>query len=266
MPFLHANGVALHYDDRGDPALPTLVFSNSLGTDFRIWNDVVAGLCQNHRIIRYDKRGHGLSEATPAPYQMADHVADLASLLDQLKTGPSTIIGISVGGMIAQGLAALRPELVAALVLCNTAHVIGTEDMWNQRIETATNSGISSMAGPILERWFTRAFRTSGDPAFTGYHAMLTRTTVDGYAGTCAALRDADLTESARALAVPVLCLVGDEDGSTPPELVKSLSDLIAGSQYEVIRAAGHLPCIEQPAETTRLIAEFLRINQSAIN
>ncbi len=261
MPFLHANGVVLHYDDRGDPALPVLVFANSLGTDFRIWDEVADTFSGTHRIIRYDKRGHGLSEATPAPYKLADHVNDLASLLDQLNVASATIVGISVGGMIAQGLTALRPDLVAALVLCDTAHVIGTEDMWNQRIETATSTGIDSMAGPILERWFTRSFRTSGDPAFTGYHAMLTRTTVDGYAGTCAALRDADLTESARAIAVPVLCLVGKEDGSTPPELVKSLADLIPGSRFEVIKAAGHLPCIEQPAETARLIAGFL--NQS---
>lgn len=264
MRFMHANGVALHYDDRGDPALPALVFSNSLGTDFRIWNDVAAAFAGTHRIICYDKRGHGLSEAMPAPYSMADHVNDLASLLDQLSITSATIIGVSVGGMIAQGLAALRPDLVAALVLCDTAHVIGTEDMWNQRIDTATSTGIASMADPILARWFTKKFRQSGDPAFAGYQAMLTRTTVDGYAGTCAALRDADLTESARAIAVPVLCLVGEEDGSTPPELVKSLSDLIPGSRFEVIGQAGHLPCIEQPVETARLIADFLNQNPSA--
>lgn len=264
MRFLHANGVVLHYDDRGDPALPVLVFSNSLGTDFRIWNDVVAAFAGTHRIVRYDKRGHGLSEATPAPYLMSDHVNDLASLLDRLNIASATIIGVSVGGMIAQGLAALRPDLVAALVLCDTAHIIGTQEMWNQRIDTAKNTGIASMADPILERWFTENFRKSGDPALTGYHAMLTRTTVDGYAGTCAALRDADLTESSRAIAVPVLCLVGEEDGSTPPDLIKSLSDLIPGSRFEVIAGAGHLPSIEQPGETARLIADFLNQNPSA--
>lgn len=258
MTFARINDVVLHYEDRGGDGLPALVFSNSLGTDFRIWDAVVGELGENHRVIRYDKRGHGLSEATPAPYAMTDHVNDLAALLDHLGVSKAAIVGLSVGGMIAQGLAALRPDLVSALVLCDTAHKIGTAELWNERIDGVSTNGFSQLAGAIMERWFTPAYRSPDNAEFTGYLAMLTRTTVDGYVGTCAAIRDCDLTESTRAISVPALCLVGDQDGSTPPDLVRSLADLIGGAQFAVVKDAGHLPCIEQPRETAKLIDQFL--------
>jgi 3-oxoadipate enol-lactonase len=258
MAFARVNDVVLHYDVRGRQDGPALVFSNSLGTDFRIWDEVAAALGDRWRIVLYDKRGHGLSEATPAPYRMTDHVDDLAALLAHLDIGKAAVVGLSVGGLIAQGLAATRPDLVSALVLCDTAHKIGTPDMWNARIDTVTRKGIAAMSDAILERWFTPGYRVPENADFIGYSAMLTRTTVDGYVGTCAALRDADLTESTRALRLPVLLIVGDQDGSTPPDLVRSTAELIEGSRFEVIAGAGHLPCIEQPAETARLVGGFL--------
>jgi len=257
MAFARLNGVVLHYETRGPADGPVLVFSNSLGTDFRIWNDVVGRLGDAFRVVLYDKRGHGLSEAPPAPYRLDDHVGDLAALLDHLGVTRAVIVGLSVGGMIAQDLAASRPDLVTALVLMDTAHKIGTADMWNARIDTVTSKGIGAMSDAIMERWFTPAYRRADNADFTGYTAMLTRTTVDGYAGTCAALRDADLTRSTAALTIPVLCIVGDQDGSTPPDLVRSTADLVAGSRFEIIKDAGHLPCIEQPAQTARLVGEF---------
>ena len=258
MRFARVNGVVIHHAVRGPADGPVIVFSNSLGTDFRIWDAVAAAFENDHRLVLYDKRGHGLSEATPAPYALTDHVSDLAALLDHLGVERATIVGLSVGGMIAQGLAALRPDLVERLVLSDTAHKIGTDDLWNARIDTVTKSGIGAMSDQIMERWFTPAYRDPSNPDFVGYTAMLTRTTVDGYAGTCAALRDADLTESTRALKIPVLCIVGDQDGSTPPDLVRSTADLIDGSRFEIVKDAGHLPCIEQPDATAKLIREFL--------
>src|SRR5690606_17105789 len=258
MAFARVNGVVLHHEVRGKADGPTVVFSNSLGTDFRIWNEVSAALEPTHRVVLYDKRGHGLSEATPQPYRMDDHVNDLAALLDHLGVAKTVVVGLSVGGLIAQGIAAARPELVEALILCDTAHKIGTADAWNARIDAVNANGIASIGDAIMERWFTESYRSPENPDFVGYTAMLTRTTVDGYAGTCAALRDADLTASTAALKLPVLCVVGDQDGSTPPDLVRSTADLIEGSRFEVIQGAGHIPCVEQPEATIRLISGFL--------
>lgn len=258
MAFARVNGVVLHHEVRGRADGPPLVFSNSLGTDFRIWDAVAALLEDDFRLVFYDKRGHGLSETTQQPYALSDHVNDLAALLDHHGIPKAAIVGLSVGGVIAQGLAALRPELVQSLVLCDTAHKIGTDHLWNSRIKAVNESGISAIADGIMQRWFTPAYRTPDNPDFVGYTAMLTRTPIDGYAGTCAALRDADLTESTRALKVPALCIVGDQDGSTPPELVRELASLINGARLEIIEDAGHLPCVEQPEKTAALIRSFL--------
>lgn len=259
MAFARVNGVVIHHAVRGLADGPTVVFSNSLGTDFRIWDHVAPALERDFRVVLYDKRGHGLSEATPQPYRLEDHVGDLEVLLAHLGVTRTAVVGLSVGGLIAQGLAAKRPDLVTSLVLCDTAHRIGTDELWNQRIAAVNDEGIAALADGVMQRWFTPAYRRPDNPDFTGYTAMLVRTTVDGYAGTCAALRDADLTESTRALKLPVLCLVGDQDGATPPELVRSTADLIEGARFKIIDGAGHIPNVEQPETTTRLIADFLR-------
>ncbi|WP_337184562.1 3-oxoadipate enol-lactonase [Shinella sp.] len=259
MQFATVNDVILHHQLIGGPAgKPVIVFVNSLGTDFRIWRDVVVRLAGDFPIITYDKRGHGLSDLGQVPYSIDDHVLDLAALLDRLDVRDAIICGLSVGGMIAQGLAAKRQDLARALVLCDTAHRIGTAEMWNARIESVETKGIESLADSVMERWFTPAFRRPENAAYHGYRNMLTRQSAVGYAATCAALRDADLTESTRRLTLPVLCVVGDQDGSTPPEVVLSMARLIAGARYEVIKDAGHIPCVEQPEALTQIIRAFI--------
>ena len=259
MSFAVINGIVLHYEETGSAGLPTIAFSNSLGTDFRIWEAVVRILKPEFRLIRYDKRGHGLSEAPPAPYAMDDHVADLAGLLDTLGVEDAIIVGLSVGGMIAQALAAERPDLARALVLCDTAHKIGTADLWNDRIAAVASDGIDAIADGILEKWFSARYRAEQPVELAGYRNMLTRTPPEGYGGTCAAIRDTDLTEVARHLGLPCLCIVGDEDGSTPPDVVRSLAALLPDSRLEIVAGSGHVPCIDQPRVVAGLIRRFAK-------
>ncbi len=259
MQFAEINNITLHYQVLNAPVgKPVMVFVNSLGTDFRIWRDVIVDLAGEFAMIAYDKRGHGLSSTGKSPYSMDDHVADLEALLAHLDVRQAIICGVSVGGMIAQGLAAKRPDLVSALVLCDTGHKIGTSKMWDDRIEAIGECGIEELADGILERWFSPDFHENQPAALMGYHNMLVRQTVEGYTGTCAAIRDADLTDAARSIRVPTLCVVGDQDGSTPPELVRELSRLIEGSEFEIIEGAGHLPSIEQPDALCALIRKFV--------
>lgn len=259
MQFARINDIALHYQVIGGPQTkPVLVFVNALGTDFRIWRDVVVRLAGDFPILTYDKRGHGLSDIGRTPYAMDDHVADLAALLDHLSVKGAIICGLSVGGLIAQGLYAIRPDLVKALVLCDTAHRIGTADVWNGRIAAVERDGIEGMADAVMERWFTPDFRRPENAAFHGYRNMLVRQPAAGYAATCAAIRDADFTQAAGRIDVPTLCLVGDQDGSTPPDLVLSIAKLIPGARYEIIADAGHIPCVEQPEAMTALLNAFI--------
>lgn len=259
MTFERCNGQVLHFADDNAGQGTAVVFANSLGTDFRIWDGVVARLGTARRLLRYDLRGHGLSDAPPAPYTIDDHVADLEALLDARAIKAALVVGLSVGGLIAQGLAARRPDLVRALVLCDTAHRIGTVESWNARIEAVRAGGIASIADAILERWFSKGYRTAMRGELAGYRNMLTRTPVEGYVGTCAALRDADLTATTRTLTQPSLCVVGEEDGATPPDLVRAMSALIRGARFEIIAGAGHLPCIESPALMATRIDAFAK-------
>ncbi|OCW59432.1 3-oxoadipate enol-lactonase [Hoeflea olei] len=259
MQFARLNGVVIHHQVIGAaPDRPTIVFANSLGTDYRIWRDVIVRLVGDFAIIAYDKRGHGLSEAGPGEITMDDHIDDLAALLDHFDAKNAIVCGLSVGGMIAQGLAAKRPDLVRALILCDTGHKIGTQDMWDARIAAITEQGIAGISDAILERWFTKSYRSADNADFTGYRLMLERTPVQGYVGTCAAIRDTDLTRTSAELAVPAICVVGTEDGSTPPQLVGELARLIPGAMYQEIPGAAHLPCIEKPVELTEIIKAFI--------
>lgn len=259
LQFAYLNGVAIHYQTIGAPAgKPVIVFANSLGCDFRIWRDVIVRLVGDFAVVAYDKRGHGLSDIGEAPYSMDDHIDDLAALLDHLQVRDAIICGLSVGGMIAQGLYARRKDLVRALILCDTAPKIGDMDSWNSRIATAEADGIAALADGILEKWFTPAFRSADNADFAGYRNMLTRAPLEGYIGTCAALRDCDLTDQARQIGVPTLCVVGEQDGSTPPDLVLAMAKLIPAARYEAIANAGHIPCVEQPETLVEIMRAFI--------
>ena len=249
--------VQLHYRIDGDPDGVPLVFSNSLGTDLRLWDDILPLLPEGLRIIRYDKRGHGLSSLPPAPYSMSDLVNDAEGLLDLLEVKDCLFVGLSIGGMIAQGLAARRLDLIRAMVLSNTGAKIGTPDMWDTRIAAVNADGIEALADGVMERWFSNAFRAT--PELAIWRNMLVRQPGAGYAGCSAAISGTDLVNTTSQLRLPVLGIAGSEDGSTPPDLVRETSGLVPGSKFELVLGAGHLPCVEQPEAYAAILNGFLR-------
>ena len=256
MSFIRANGGVVHYRDEGPRAGPPIVLVNALGSDLRIWDEVAARLAPTFRVVRYDKRGHGLSEAGPDRYDMADYARDLAGLLDALGVARATVVGLSIGGLIAQELYRRRPDLFAALVLSDTAAKIGDDASWDARIASIEAGGVEAIADAVLERWFTADFRKRRADELAGWRAMLVRTPRQGYLAACGALKRADLRPYAGAISVPTLFLVGDEDGSTPVALVRETAALVEGSRFEIIAGTGHIPGIERPGATADLISE----------
>jgi 3-oxoadipate enol-lactonase len=249
--------IRLHYREDGDPQGAPVVFSNSLGTDLRLWDDVVALMPKGLRLIRYDKRGHGLSDCPAAPYSMGALVRDAERLLDALAVRDCVFVGLSIGGMIAQGLAVKRLDQVRAMVISNTAAKIGTPEMWQTRIDGVRAGGIESLADAVMERWFSRAFRQT--PELAVWRNMLTRTPAEGYVGCSMAISGTDFYTPTSGLTLPTLAIAGSEDGSTPPDLVRETADLIKGSRFHLIRGAGHLPCVENPAEYAATLTAFLK-------
>ncbi|MGB0410546.1 MAG: 3-oxoadipate enol-lactonase [Pikeienuella sp.] len=258
MEFLDTATGSLHVSVQGPANGPAIIFANSLGTDFRIWDRVLPLLPAGLRVIRYDKRGHGLSDLARGEWGMGDHVADAAAVMEWADASDGVIVGLSVGGMIAQGLAAERPDLIRGMVLCDTGAKIGSPDMWGDRIAALRADGLDAMADTVMERWFSRAFRAGRPAELAVWRNMLTRTPLEGYINVCAAIAETDLKESTARLRIPAMAMVGDEDGSTPPDLVRETAELIPGSAFHIVRGAGHLPCIEQPKATAALIGDFL--------
>ena len=260
MPFCRRGGVTLHYRSTpgADTDAPTLVFANSLGTDLRLWDGVLDRLGRRWPTLTHDKRGHGLSDAPAGAYALDDHVADLEAILDHAGVSQAVIVGLSVGGMIAIRAAARSPERVRALFLCDTGHEIGDARLWDERIAAVTERGMVGMADAILERWFTPGFRASGDPALAGCRNMLLAQPAQGYAGTCAAIRDAHLAGVARSLRLPVRGLVGADDPATPPALMEATIALIPGAGLDVVPSCGHIPPIEQPDALVAHLVAFL--------
>ena len=184
-------------------------------------------------------------------------VSDAEALLDHLKVRNCVFVGLSIGGMIAQGLAVKRMDQVRAMVISNTAAKIGTAEMWNDRIAAVQAGGIEALADTIMERWFSKPFRAT--PELTAWRNMLTRQPAEGYIGCSAAIAGTDFYTTTASLTLPTLAIAGSEDGSTPPDLVRETADLVKGSRFELIRGAGHLPCVEKPAEYAAVLTKFLK-------
>lgn len=257
MKTVTSNGAVLHVQVDGPDTGPVVMFANSLGTDLRVWDPLLPFLPHGLRVVRFDKRGHGLSDCPAAPYDMNLLVSDAEAVIDALGLQDIAFVGLSIGGLIGQGLAARRPNLMRGLVLMDTAAKIGSPEMWNERIASLRSGGIGSMADAILDRWFAPEMRNDANRLAPWRH-MLTRTPLEGYIGCCAAIAGADFTESTRALTLPVMAMVGAEDGATTPEMVKATAKL-CNAAFHVIPDAGHLPCVEAPDAVAALISDFLK-------
>ena len=259
MTFFNHQGIHLHYQWSYSGKKETFVFINALGTDFRIWDEVAAHLRQHGNILRFDKQGHGLSSLTDKTSKLEDYMEDLLHLVRYLKVGKFNLIGLSVGGMIAQLMAHHHPSLIGNLILCNTRHKIGDTAGWNNRIQQVELSGVAGIAGTVLQRWFPEHFWAKCPEMMAGIRTMLERCNTAGYIQTCKAIRDADLTEISKQIKHRTLCVAGSEDLSTTVEDVKGLADLIPGSRFEIIQRSGHLPCVDNSEKISSLILDFIK-------
>ncbi|MBB3808077.1 3-oxoadipate enol-lactonase [Pseudochelatococcus contaminans] len=261
--FLRANDIVQHYvlhpSSNSSANTPTVVFINALGSDLRIWNGVVANLTDHAQVLLYDKRGHGLSDAPHGVFSIDDYVDDLIGLLDALAIDDVTVVGLSMGGLIAQRFTARVPQRIKALVLSGTAARIGTDAGWATRMAAVEGGGIEAIVDDILKRWFTQPYRSAHDADVGGWRNMILRTPANGYLAACGAIRQADYREQAGSITTPTLCIVGDGDGSTPADVVRETAVLIPGARFAVIEGAGHIPSIKQPAIFADLIIRHFR-------
>ncbi|MEY8883353.1 3-oxoadipate enol-lactonase [Donghicola sp. XS_ASV15] len=256
MPIAYLPDLRLHYRDDGPKHAPALVLVHALGTDLTIWDAVCAALPDTLRVIRYDLRGHGQSDVPSGPYTMGAMVRDAERLLEHLGLKDVAFCGLSIGGLVAQGIAVKRLDLVRSLILSNTAARIGHESLWDKRIEAARTQGHSAMVKASLERWFPR--QDLAQPHIQRIKDILERTSPEGYIAAMEAIRGTDFYTPTSGLRLPTLGIGAVNDASTPPDLVRETTELVPGSEFTLIRRAGHLPCADQPETYARVLTDFL--------
>jgi 3-oxoadipate enol-lactonase len=257
MPILKSGEARIHYLLEGQSGSPVLMFSNSLGANYSMWDAQAREFHKKFRLLRYDTRGHGQSSATAGPYSIEQLAKDVVALLDHLDLDRVYFCGLSMGGMIGMWLAVNAPERLNQLVLCNTGAKIGTLDAWNARIEAVRKNGMKSIAPAVVERWFTPAFRQKSPEIISNTLKMIEEANPDGYSACCAAIRDCDYREQVTAIRTPTLVISGAHDPATPPADGRFLSQQIPGARYAELNAA-HLSNIEAQDHFNQDLAAFL--------
>ena len=256
MPLIYLDTLRLNAQISGPPDGPPVVLIHALGTDLTLWDEVAAALPRN-RVLRFDLRGHGRSDVPPAPYAMGALIRDTETLMGHFGLRDAVVAGVSLGGLIAQGLATKRLDLVRAMVLSNTAAKIGSADLWAARRADVASHGLAVYAPGAMERIFGRKWRDH--PQMPRLRDMLLATDPEGWTGCAAAIAGTDFYTTTAALTLPTLVIAGANDGTTPPDLVRETADLMPGCRLEMIRGAGHLPMVDQPAAFIALLQDFLR-------
>ena len=260
VPHISTHPIAIH--DTGSADGPVILLLHSLGTSASVWEPILPALvAAGFRVVRPDMRGHGHTAATPGPYTVDGLAHDALSVLQQLDIRRAAVVGLSIGGLIAQQLAHLAPDRVAALVLMDTALAIPPATLWRERADTVRAQGMDAVVESVLTRWLTPAA-----PAHTveAMRHLIRSTDLEGYASCCEAIAAADLRSQTGALSVPTLVIVGAEDPSTPIASAEALRDTIAGARLEIIPNASHIPTAEQPAAIAGALLRFLAADRHA--
>lgn len=252
------DGTRLAYRFDGPDGAPVLLLSNSLGTDHAMWEPQMEGLAQHFRVLRYDQRGHGASEAPPGAASMDRLGRDVVELLDALGLEKVHFCGLSLGGMVGQWLAVRTPERIGKLILANTSACMGPPSGWQARIEGVLANGMAPLAEASIGRWFTPAFPEAAPGAVAPIHAMLLANNPAGYAACCAAIRDMDQRPTAHLNRLPTLVIAGGDDLATPVEASRFLVEAAADARLTVLADAAHLSNVEQAGAFLDAMLSFL--------
>jgi len=260
MPKINADGCAIHVEVEGPERAPVLMLSNSLGTNLHMWDGQVAPFTQHFRLVRYDRRGHGQSDAPKGPYSMERLGRDALAILDALKIERINWCGLSMGGMVGMWLGANAGSRINKLVLSNTSSYMANAP-WDERIKTAREQGMAALVEGTLDRWFTKPFRERAPQAVEPIRKMFVATSVDGYVGCVEAIRAMDHRPLLAKITAPTLVIAGRHDPGTTLQAGEYIAQHIPGAKIAVLEAA-HISNVEQPQAYADTVLDFL-LNRS---
>jgi 3-oxoadipate enol-lactonase len=253
------NGIAMNYQVEGADQATPVILHHPLATNLTIWDELTAALAPTYRVVRFDARGHGQSEAPKGPYHFKMLAADVLALMDHLKIERAHFLGLSMGGMVGQYLGLDHARRFASLQLVSTSSRIPPEarQLWVDRVTVAREKGMASQVATALPRWLTEANRAK--PALVARMTRFLETTpLEGYAGWCQAIETHDITDRLKAITLPTQVIVGAEDPATPPAAAEAIHRQIAGSTLIVMPATSHILCAEDPATFNGHVLSFL--------
>jgi len=254
-----ANGITFNYQIDGPENAPVLVLSNSLACNISMWDPQAASLQKSLRILRYDQRGHGETEAPAGRYTFQLLIADVISLMDALAIKRAHFAGLSMGGATALGLALHHPDRFDRIIICDSpcASTPATAQQWEERIVVAKEKGMEALVEPTVGRWFPPETVKANPPHLDHVRKMIRTTPVNGFIGCAAALADHDFRSQVGSVKHPVLFMVGEKDGTTPAAM-RQMHDTLKGSRFVQLPGAGHISNLDQPDAATRAIGEFV--------
>ncbi len=254
------NGISVNYQLEGPANAPVVTLSHSLATNLSLWESQIPALTSRYRVLRYDTRGHGGTDAPEGPYTLDQLTEDVRALLQALKISRTHFIGLSMGGMIGQILGLEHPQMLHSLVLSDTSSRVPAEakPMWEERIKVARSQGMEPHVEPTLGRWFTAPFREKRPDMVDPVRAVIRATNPRGYIGCCQAIAALDLTDRLHAVSVPTLIVVGEDDPGTPVAASRTIHEKIKGSELVILKSASHLSNMEQPEAFNRAVTVFL--------
>ncbi len=258
---VHANGIRFHCRVEGPEGAPWVMLSNSLAITLSMWDGQAAVLAERYRVLRYDQRGHGRTEASEGAYSFELLADDAAALMDAFEIARCRFVGLSMGGMMALGLARDHGDRRLGLAGCNSRAEMrapALQTMWAERIETVKAHGMAPLVEPTVERWFTAALRAKAPPFVEEVRAMIRATPAVGYIGCAHALKNLDYVSRLGEIALPALFIAGAQDTGTPPEGARAMHAAVAGSRYVELDPAAHLSNLEQPAAFNEALLAFL--------
>jgi 3-oxoadipate enol-lactonase len=257
---IEANGIQINYKWSGKEGAPIVALSHSLGSSLEMWNPQTAALEPNYRVLRFDTRGHGGSQAPATHYSLEQLGEDTVSLVDALGIDGFHFVGLSMGGMIGQYLALNHGDRLRSLALCDTAARIPPEaqSVWQERIDAARENGLEALADDTLQRWFTPAYLDRNPPEVQLIRKLFLSTPLAGYIGCSEAIRRLDYLEQLAEINIPTLIVVGRDDLGTPVEASEAMHKRITDSRLVVLDSAAHLSNVEQSKAFNQALVEFL--------
>lgn len=253
------NGTGIHYEVHGTRG-PWLTFSHSLACSSAMWAPQIAEFSNRFRVLAFDTRGHGQSDAPGGAYTLEQLADDLDGLLNHLHIENTHYCGLSMGGMIGQTYALKHPGVFQSLTLADTTSRYPAEGaaLWTDRIRIAQTQGMQPLVEPTLSRWFTEPFRKQHAATVSTIAAQIAATPVAGYAGCCQAIPKINLTHRLKEITCPILVIVGEQDMGTPLSMAREIHENAPGSKLTVLSPAAHISNLEQPGAFNKALDGFL--------